>query len=146
MIIFHNDYNEILSIKNKVSVVVVVGVTNFQWVILYLWFIWHNLIINNRVNPFFGLKIKYLKINMLENGSKKGFLLVKIDFAFLPTTFIVYRFLVHCRVGSLESSRCRRLGRLHVHCRVGSLENPNASQLVVVGVHCRVGSLEKAVN
>ena len=39
---------------------------------------------------------------MLKNGSKKGFLLVKIDFAFLPTTFIVYLALVHCRVGSLE--------------------------------------------
>ena len=39
---------------------------------------------------------------MLKDSSKKGFLLVKIDFAFLPTTFIVYRVLVHCRVGSLE--------------------------------------------
>ena len=60
---------------------------------------------------------------MLKNASKKGFLLVKIDFAFLPTTFIVYLALVHCRVGSLEnvmSSICL-LGI--VHCRVGSLEN-----------------------
>ena len=39
---------------------------------------------------------------MLKNGSKKGFLLAKMDFAFLPTTFIVYRVLVHYRVGSLE--------------------------------------------
>ena len=39
---------------------------------------------------------------MLKNSSKKGFLLVKMDFAFLPTTFIVYWILVHYRVGSLE--------------------------------------------
>ena len=39
---------------------------------------------------------------MLKNGSKKGFLLAKMDFAFLPTTFIVYRVLVHCCVGSLK--------------------------------------------
>ena len=39
---------------------------------------------------------------MLKNGSKKGFLLAKIDFAFLPTAFIVYGILVHYRVGSLE--------------------------------------------
>ena len=142
MIIFHNDYNEILSIKNKVSVVVVVGVTNFQWVILYLWFIWHNLIINNRVNPFFGLKIKHLKINVLENSSKKGFLLVKIDFVFLPTTFIVYRFLVHCRVGSLEIARKSNVHVKIVHCRVGSLENARFNPLFCCEVHCRVGSLE----
>ena len=59
---------------------------------------------------------------MLENGSKKGFLLVKIDFVFLPTTFIVYRFLVHCRVGSLEMRAMQVLGPRYVHCRVGSLE------------------------
>ena len=40
---------------------------------------------------------------MLKNGSKKGFLLAKIDFAFLPTAFIVYGILVHYRVGSLEN-------------------------------------------
>jgi len=39
---------------------------------------------------------------MLRNSLKKGFLLAKIDFAFLPTTFIVYGILVHCRIGSLE--------------------------------------------
>ena len=60
---------------------------------------------------------------MLENDSKKGFLLVKIDFVFLPTTFIVYRFLVHCRVGSLERNRKMGKSRGLVHCRVGSLEN-----------------------
>ena len=42
---------------------------------------------------------------MLKNGSKKGFLLVKMDFAFLPTAFIVYGILVHCRIGSLESTK-----------------------------------------
>ena len=59
---------------------------------------------------------------MLKNGSKKGFLLVKIDFAFLPTTFIVYLALVHCRVGSLEIWKTRFQVKTHVHCRVGSLE------------------------
>ncbi len=53
-------------------------------------------------NPFFLHKIKLLKINTLKNHLKKGFLLAKIDFAFLPTTFIVYSILVHYRVGSLE--------------------------------------------
>ena len=60
---------------------------------------------------------------MLKNGSKKGFLLVKIDFAFLPTTFIVYLALVHCRVGSLENSVIFIKYPNGVHCRVGSLEN-----------------------
>ena len=59
---------------------------------------------------------------MLENSSKKGFLLVKIDFVFLPTTFIVYRFLVHCRVGSLEKKMGDKMISTQVHCRVGSLE------------------------
>ena len=59
---------------------------------------------------------------MLKNGSKKGFLLVKIDFAFLPTTFIVYLVLVHCRVGSLEMSLHVNIPTVLVHCRVGSLE------------------------
>ena len=59
---------------------------------------------------------------MLKNGSKKGFLLVKMDFAFLPTAFIVYWILVYCRVGSLEMWCC------HVHC--------------VIDVHCRIGRLK----
>ena len=59
---------------------------------------------------------------MLKNGSKKGFFLVKIDFAFLPTTFIVYRVLVHCRVGSLEIRHQMFQKSDRVHCRVGSLE------------------------
>ena len=50
--------------------------------------------------------------------------MVKIDFAFLPTTFIVYRVLVHCRVGSLENMLVGSTGLLVVHCRVGSLEMP----------------------
>ena len=58
----------------------------------------------------------------MKNGVKKGFLLVKIDFAFLPTTFIVYRVLVHCRVGSLEINGEISSTLPFVHCRVGSLE------------------------
>ena len=79
---------------------------------------------------------------MLENGSKKGFLLVKIDFVFLPTTFIVYRFLVHCRVGSLEKHASKRCRCWRVHCRVGSLEICHFHQNKNGWVHCRVGSLE----
>ena len=59
---------------------------------------------------------------MLKNSLKKGFLIVKLRFFFLPTAFIVYWILVHYRVGSLEMfhrfvnfSDC-------VHYRVGSLE------------------------
>ena len=76
---------------------------------------------------------------MLKNASKKGFLLVKIDFAFLPTTFIVYLVLVHCRVGSLENcyfhNECSKI----VHCRVGSLENIGTLYRFAFNVHCRVG-------
>ena len=79
---------------------------------------------------------------MLKNSSKKGFLLVKIDFAFLPTTFIVYRALVHCRVGSLEIVANAILLIPFVHCRVGSLESYTAVSLGRNCVHCRVGSLE----
>ena len=39
---------------------------------------------------------------MLKNSLKKGFLIVKLRFFFLPTAFIVYPALVHYRVGSLE--------------------------------------------
>ena len=67
---------------------------------------------------------------MLKNGSKKGFLLVKIDFAFLPTTFIVYLVLVHCRVGSLEILNQSLASYQLVHCRVGSLEMNLKSQYV----------------
>ena len=59
---------------------------------------------------------------MLKNGSKKGFLLVKMDFAFLPTAFIVYRILVHYRVGSLEIQMYYSFLFTPVHYRVGSLE------------------------
>ena len=79
---------------------------------------------------------------MLKNGSKKGFLLVKIDFAFLPTTFIVYLALVHCRVGSLEKKPLMQIALLRVHCRVGSLEIILHLRQQVANVHCRVGSLE----
>ena len=79
---------------------------------------------------------------MLENGSKKGFLLVKIDFVFLPTTFIVYRFLIHCRVGSLETFDPVRSFKCSIHCRVGSLENRSIHLSNGLDIHCRVGSLE----
>ena len=58
---------------------------------------------------------------MLKNGSKKGFLLAKIDFAFLPTTFIVYRVLVHYRVGNLEILLAINAQAYAVHYRIGSL-------------------------
>ena len=58
----------------------------------------------------------------MKNGSKKGFLLVKMDFAFLPTAFIVYWILVHYRVGSLEIFRKGFGECFRVHYRVGSLE------------------------
>ena len=61
---------------------------------------------------------------MLKNGSKKGFLLVKMDFAFLPTAFIVYWILVHYRVGSLETQDDIDTAITGVHYRVGSLEIP----------------------
>ena len=79
---------------------------------------------------------------MLKDDSKKGFLLVKIDFAFLPTTFIVYRVLVHCRVGSLEIRVTIPTPKPKVHCRVGSLEMLMLTCMQQLYVHCRVGSLE----
>ena len=82
---------------------------------------------------------------MLKNGSKKGFLLVKIDFAFLPTTFIVYLALVHCRVGSLEMRIGLSAALTPVHCRVGSLEKIRHELQHRNPVHCRVGSLENSV-
>ena len=48
-----------------------------------------------------------------------------MDFAFLPTAFIVYWILVHCRVGSLENIGFSPTNNRQVHCRVGSLENEN---------------------
>ena len=65
---------------------------------------------------------------MLKNRLKKGFLIVKLRFAFLPTAFIVYWILVHYRVGSLERSRCHQNDTERVHYRVGSLENKNHNQ------------------
>ncbi len=76
---------------------------------------------------------------MLKNGSKKGFLIVKLRFFFLPTAFIVYGILVHCRVGSLEMQKCLVLMGTQVHCRVGSLERTCITQLHTDHVHCRVG-------
>ena len=59
---------------------------------------------------------------MLKNRLKKGFLIVKLRFAFLPTAFIVYWILVHYRVGSLERSALDFFRYKMVHYRVGSLE------------------------
>ena len=62
---------------------------------------------------------------MLKNRLKKGFLIVKLRFAFLPTAFIVYWILVHYRVGSLEIFTIEREFTATVHYRVGSLERKN---------------------
>ena len=78
----------------------------------------------------------------MKNGSKKGFLLAKIDFAFLPTAFIVYWILVYCRVGSLEIQISHHVNFMYVYCRVGSLENSITVKNTVVHVYCRVGSIE----
>ena len=59
---------------------------------------------------------------MLKNRLKKGFLIVKLRFAFLPTTFIVYPALAHYRVGSLETCKKLHLLNFKAHYRVGSLE------------------------
>ena len=59
---------------------------------------------------------------MLKNGSKKGFLIVKLRFFFFPTAFIVYWILVYCRVGSLEKPTGEYNDDKWVYCRVGSLE------------------------
>ena len=79
---------------------------------------------------------------MLKNGSKKGFLIVKLRFAFLPTTFIVYWILVHYRVSSLESTRGVEITSRNVHYRVGSLEIIRNWHIPIIFVHYRVGSLE----
>ena len=59
---------------------------------------------------------------MLKNSLKKGFLIVKLRFFFLPTAFIVYWILVHYRVGSLETTLRYDVFTRIVHYRVGSLE------------------------
>ena len=59
---------------------------------------------------------------MLKNSLKKGFLIVKLRFFFLPTAFIVYWILVHYRVGSLEIMLLQCMKLIIVHYRVGSLE------------------------
>ena len=70
----------------------------------------------------FLIKIKWLEFNVLRNGSKKRFLLVKIDIVFLPTKFIVYWILVHGGVGSLEITKQSDPISEQVHGGVGSLE------------------------
>ena len=84
-----------------------------------------------------------MKINILKNHLKKGFLIVKLRFVFLPTAFIVYWILVHCRVGSLEKKKPPKCLLVMVHCRVGSLEKWTTIYCSRHPVHCRVGSLEK---
>ena len=79
---------------------------------------------------------------MLKNGSKKGFLIVKLRFAFLPTAFIVYGILVHYRVGSLEKQAANITQNPSVHYRVGSLEMKSVARAFNLSVHYRVGSLE----
>ena len=79
---------------------------------------------------------------MLRSGSKKGFLLEKIDFVFLPITFIVCCVLVYCRVGSLEITPDSTFYKRYVYCRVGSLETCDFAFTFHLDVYCRVGSLE----
>ena len=79
---------------------------------------------------------------MLKNRLKKGFLIVKLRFAFLPTAFIVYWILVHYRVGSLENSKKSSVPTSVVHYRVGSLEIIEKGFKRFLPVHYRVGSLE----
>ena len=78
----------------------------------------------------------------MKNDSKKGFLIVKLRFAFLPTTFIVYPALVHCRIGSLENAKEGTTAHALVHCRIGSLEMSVVACQNKLVVHCRIGSLE----
>ena len=84
-----------------------------------------------------------MKINILKNHLKKGFLIVKLRFAFLPTAFIVYWILVHYRVGSLENFEWGDQELKTVHYRVGSLEIINPFVKIICYVHYRIGSLEK---
>ena len=76
---------------------------------------------------------------MLKNRLKKGFLIVKLRFAFLPTAFIVYWILVHYRVGSLENYSPLQKLPIEVHYRVGSLEIELQLLKLQNTVHCRVG-------
>ena len=80
---------------------------------------------------------------MLKSRLKKGFLIVKLRFAFLPTAFIVYWILVHYRVGSLEIDNINIIIKSIVHYRVGSLEIIDEGTKLIKSVHYRVGSLEK---
>ena len=84
-----------------------------------------------------------MKINILKNYLKKGFLIVKLRFVFLTTAFIVYWILVHCRIGSLETYAYLKFITADVHCRIGSLETGAIIFCYILMVHCRVGSLEK---
>ena len=49
---------------------------------------------------------------------------------------------VHCRIGSLEIKKARKLLSRLVHCRIGSLEKSEKQSYYIRAVHCRIGSLE----
>ena len=49
---------------------------------------------------------------------------------------------VHCRTGSLESSKNPAKRKREVHCRTGSLEIYETTPDTNGTVHCRTGSLE----
>ena len=55
-------------------------------------------------------------------------------------------FLVHCRVGSLETRYKGRPTAYSVYCRVGSLEAGHNRTAIDLCVHCRVGSLEEVAS
>ena len=53
--------------------------------------------------------------------------------------------LVHCHVGSLESSLMKIVRLLDVHCHIGSLESHHRNASENLPVHCHIGSLEIVV-
>ena len=73
-------------------------------------------------DPFFLANLKYKYIQQVKKALKKGFFTSNFKFAFLLIRFIVCLVLVHCRIGSLESTETALAAREQVHCRIGSLE------------------------
>ena len=53
--------------------------------------------------------------------------------------------MVHCRIGSLESSLEETPVRTVVHCRIGSLENFAVFSDVNIRVYCRIDSVRNAL-
>ena len=100
-----------------------------------------------------------IKNQYIKKSLKKGFLIVKLRFVFLPTAFIVYWILVHCRVGRFKVESYHgtinglvhcRVGRFkvvmllgfplnQVHCRVGRFKDIAKAPIRLASVHCRVG-------